>query len=172
MAKKSDRQAADPRYRPFRIGAYAVYLVLVTLISVLVIVSVVKSVRAMTPGRRPASETTLTVRECLQKAETLFQQLEEERTRLTHALAASETDDAWVQFRVGWLEQFRNAEAQCAVQSRGREPLRQVFRRLDQVMDLYTTAAVQYAGEMGGAVDGLRSSLDAAKKDPSAGRLP
>lgn len=172
MAKTSDHPPADPRLRAFRIGAYAVYLVVVGVMTVLVTTSVVRSVRAMTPGRRPASEVTLTVRECIQRAEGLFQELERERDRLTQAFPARKLDEAWVQFRVGWLERFRDAEARCAVQSRGREPLRQVFQQLDQVMDLYTIAAVQYAGEMGGAVDGLRGSLDAAKKDPAAGRLP
>lgn len=164
----------DPRFRPFRMGAYAVYLTVVGVVSALLIRSVVLSVIAMTPGAKPEAEVTLTVRECLQRAEALFRELEQERTRSTTINPAARTDDEWGQFRIGWMERYRDAESRCALHSRApdRERLRGVFDRLARVMDLFTTAAVQYAGEIGGAVDDLRASLDEAKREPAAGKLP
>jgi hypothetical protein len=160
----------DPRYRPFRIGAYALYLVVVSAFSLLVINSVVTSVIRMTPGRRPPAEPTLTVYECLKKAESLFQEMESERARQSTTFPAARADEAWGKFRIGWLERFRDAESRCALDSRDRDrgAVREVYERLSRVMDLFTTSAVQYAGEAGGAVDELRESFAAARKDPKA----
>jgi hypothetical protein len=47
-----------------------------------------------------------------------------------------------------------------------------VFQRLEQVQDHYTIHAVQYAGEVGGAVDSLQDAFSAARNNPAAGRLP
>src|SRR4051794_14946852 len=160
--KGGGKGALDPRFRPFRIGAYAFYLVVVSAVSLLVIRSVVGSVIKMTPGRRPDAEPTLTVGECLQRSESLFQELESERARLTSAFPASRTDDNWVRFRVSWKERYRDAESHCALESRSRQSLRKVYEKLSRVMDLFTTSAVQYAGEAGPGVDELRASLEAA----------
>jgi len=172
-SKSSSKGAAnDLRYRPFRIGAYALYLVVVSAVSLLAIKSVVTSVIRMTPGRKPPAEQTLTVAECLQRAEALFQDLESERAKVAASVPAARSDQAWEQFRVGWIERYRDAESRCALESRSRTSLRQVYDRLSRVMDLFTTSAVQYAGEAGGAVDALRESLAAARKEPAAGRVP
>src|SRR6185295_12390785 len=177
MASSSSKSGSkggtnDPRYRPFRIGAYALYLVVVSAASLLIIKSVVSSVIRMTPGRKPPAEQTLTVAECLQRAEALFQELESERAKVAASVPAAHSDLTWEQFRVGWIERYRDAEARCALESRSRGSLREVYDRLSRVMDLFTTSAVQYAGETGGAVDALRESLAAARKEPAAGRLP
>jgi hypothetical protein len=174
-ADPKSARTQDPRYRPFRIGAYAFYLAVVSAFSLLVIRSVVTSVLAMSPSARPEAEVTLSTRECLQRAEALFQELEQERAKLTTGtFPASRTDDQWVRFRVEWMERYRDAESRCGLQSRApdRVRLRKVFDRLSRVMDLFTTAAVQYAGEIGGAVDEVRASLEEARRDPTAGQLP
>src|SRR3954462_6102267 len=88
----SKGQANDPRYRPFRIGAYALYLVVVSTASLLIIRSVVASVIRMTPGRKPPAEQTLTVAECLQRAEVLFHEMESERARVSAAVPAARSD--------------------------------------------------------------------------------
>jgi len=168
MSQRSTQQ--DPRYRPFRIAAYAFYLVVVSAFCVLVIRSVVGSVARMTPSSRPPAEVTLSVAECFDRAESLFREMEQERTRLSGSYPASRSDAAWGQFRVGWLERYRDAESRCALRSRARGSLRQVYERLLRVMDLFTTSAVQYAGEAGGAVDGLRDSLEQARRAPAAGK--
>lgn len=170
--KSSPKAGLDPRYRPFRIGAYGFYLVVVSIVSLLVIRSVVSSVIQMTPGRKPPAEQTLTVAECLQRAEALFRELETERAKVSASVPAARSDLTWEQFRVSWIERYRDAESRCALESRSRTSLREVYDRLSRVMDLFTTAAVQYAGEAGGAVDALREALVAAHQEPAAGRLP
>lgn len=163
----------DPRFRGYRIAMYAVYLTLVGTISLLVINSVVRSVIQMSPARPPAAEPTLTVRECLDSAERLFRDLEESRRRLTDQPHARTADDAWGQFRVQWLSRKREQEARCALESRSRRPVRDVYARLERVMDLYTIHATQYAGEIGFTVDALKDTLRSAREDASAaGRLP
>src|SRR5688572_12614510 len=107
-AQKSAKAAQDPRYRPFRIGAYAFYLVVVSAVSLQVIRGVVGSVMEMTPPRRPEAEVTLTVPECLQRAEALMQEMEQERVRLGK-LPASKMDVNWGKFRIGWEERYRDA---------------------------------------------------------------
>ena len=150
---------------------YAVYLTAVGIISLLIIVSVVRSVTAMSPSRKDAREPTLTPRECLDRADGMWRELEQHRKALTDQPSARRADDDWSQFRVKWLQQKRDAEAQCALQSKSRASLAHVYSRLERVMDLYTIHATQYAGEIGTTVDDLRESMEAAKKDPAAGRL-
>ncbi|HVE85861.1 MAG TPA: hypothetical protein VND93_23560, partial [Myxococcales bacterium] len=140
---RSTQDPKDPRYRPFRVGTYAAYLVLVSVFSLLIIKSVVGSVMQMTPPRRPPADAILSVAECLQTAEALFRELEQERARLSSTFPAARTDDSWGKFRIGWMERLRDAESRCALESRAREPLREVFARLSRVMDLFTTSAVQ-----------------------------
>ncbi|MBI3181939.1 MAG: hypothetical protein HYZ28_07325 [Myxococcales bacterium] len=154
----------DPKLRPFRIAAYVTYLVVVVSFSTLIIVSVARSVSAMTPRSRPDPTKVLTARDCLERAERLWGELEQRRKELPSRPPASEADNAWAEFRVKWLERHREAEAMCS-EGKDRAAARAVYRRLDKVMDLYTTHAVQYAGEVGPTADAFRDDLEAARKD-------
>ncbi|MCI0569131.1 MAG: hypothetical protein L0Y66_00110 [Myxococcaceae bacterium] len=165
----------NPRYRPFRAAVYAVYLTVVTAFCLLVIVGVVRSVRRMTPDRPPSPDTLLTPRECVEGAQALFDELETARRSLERGEDESEARGAaerWSDFRVAWLANLRGLEARCAPEARSRVVLLPVFQDLERVLDLYTTHAVQYAGEVGPTVDRLREDLRAARRDPSMGRLP
>jgi hypothetical protein len=161
----------DSRLRPFRAAAYAVYLTLVVGFCLLVIVSVVRSVRQMTPPHLPPEASLLTVRECVDRADGLYQELEAGRRSLEEGGAARGAAVRWSDFRVQWLEQLRQLEAQCSPRSRARQVLRPVFDELEKLMNLYTTHAVQFAGELGPTVDRLRLSLERARKDAAAGRF-
>nr|WP_225937604.1 hypothetical protein [Myxococcus sp. RHSTA-1-4] len=162
----------DPRYRRFRGGAYAVYILLTTLFSVWILWSVGRSVAAMTPERPPDAPQLLTFRECLDGAQALWAELESEREKLVRVSPARDVDRQWMRFRTAWLERLRQRESMCGLESRDRERLRAVYRRLETVQDLYTIHAVQYAGEVGGAVDALHAAFATARKDPGAGKLP
>jgi hypothetical protein len=162
----------DPRYRPFRAAAYGIYITVVVVFCLLVLRSVARSVAAMTPEQKPPAEHILSFQECLEGAESLWSRIEAERERLVRTAPARNVDREWMEFRTAWLEQLREFEAQCALQSRDRAALKTVFRRLDDIQDLYTIHAVQYAMEVGGAVDALRGALSAARKHPEAGRSP
>jgi hypothetical protein len=126
----------------------------------------------MTPARLEAAEPALTFRECLDAAQGLWTELETERETLVRTVPASDMDQKWMRFRTGWLERMRERESRCALGSRERAELRAVFNQLEQVQDLYTIHAVQYAGEVGGAVDSLQDAFNTARKNPAAGRLP
>ena len=162
----------DPRYRPFRAAAYGLYIALVSAFCLAVIVSVSRSVAAMTPAKKSAAEPVLSYRECLDGAAELWSRLESEREKLSRTTPARKVDKQWMDFRTAWLAGLREREAQCALESRDRASLKEVFLRLEEVQDLYTIHAVQYAGEVGGVVDALHGAFATARKNPAAGRLP
>jgi hypothetical protein len=164
---KSDQPAPSPRFRGFRIAMYAVYLTVVSIFSLLIIVSVVRSVIAMSPGHRPTSDKTLSTRECVDLADGLWRDLEARRKDLGSTAPVRNADNTWPPFREAWLQREREAEAMCAIDSQNRAPLKEVFKRLDQAMDLYTTHTVQYAGEIGPTIDALREAMAEARKDAS-----
>lgn len=163
MAKDS-RRSADPRLRPFRVLMYAVYLVVVVSFSLLVIVSVVRSVLSMTPAHRPESDVTWSTTECADKAAALFEQMDARRRDFTAHAPVRSVDQEWTDFRLAWLNQVRDAESHCAIEGHSREELAEVFRRLESLMNLYTTHAVQFAGEIGGSVDKFHQAVAAARK--------
>lgn len=161
---KAGERRGDP-LRRFRIGTYAVYLVVVGGFCLSILVSLVRSVSQMTPRHSAAREAVLSPRECVGRVETLWQELEDRRKALTSRPPASEADNAWAEFRVQWMERHREAEATCGVDSPGRQSLRALFRRLDKAMDLYTTHAVQYAGEVGPTADAFSRELATARSE-------
>lgn len=154
----------DPRYRPFRAAAYGVYIALVTVFSLWLIVNVGRSVAAMTPERLPVAEPVLSYRECLEAAQGLWTELETAREKLVRTTPASAMDEQWMRFRTQWLARMRERESQCALGSRERAELLAVFRRMEEVQDHYTIHAVQYAGEVGGAVDALQAAFATARQ--------
>jgi hypothetical protein len=143
---------------------YSLYLLVVGTIAIMLTVSVVKSVSAMTPRHRPSPAQTLTERECLDRADQLWTELDDRRKALSNSVPAANADNAFTHFRVEWLQRHREAEGLCAVESQSRVALREVFRRLEQTMDLYTTHTVQYAGEVGPTVDALREAMAKARQ--------
>jgi hypothetical protein len=163
LAATAPSNPRDPRFRPFRIAAYGLYLVVVCVFSALIIFSVVRSVVSMTPGRPPDAAMPLSERECLQGVELLWRRLEAERQGFSREQDARKVDDRWTRFRVEWLTELRQLEANCGTRSRNREALAEVFERLEKVQDLYTTQSVQYSGESGPAIDKLREALSAAR---------
>lgn len=162
----------DPRFRRFRGVAYGIHIALATLFSLWLLWCVGRSVAAMTPGKLPPAPVTLTYRECLDGARVLWTELEAGREKLVNVSPAKSVDQEWMRFRTSWLEKLRVRESECALDSRERASLREVFRRLVRVQDLYAIHAVQYAGEVGGAVDALHAALETAGRNPGAGRLP
>jgi len=151
--------ARDPRYRPFRVAVLLVYLVVVSLFCILITYSVARSVRSMSPRREPVRTSTLDRAACGARAASLLDELEGQRRSLTGIVPASTADASWMSFRVEWLDRLRQAERSCGVGAPDRADLRRLFRELEHLEDLYTTSAVQYAGEIAPALDGFRRSL-------------
>lgn len=172
MSAPPDDSRKDPRFRRYRGAAYGVLILFTAAFSVWVLWSVARSVAAMTPEKRPAAPQTLTFRECLDGAQALWTELESGREKLVRVERAQDVDQEWMRFRTAWLERLRQREAECGLGGRERTRLREVFRRLEGVQDLYTIHAVQYAGEVGGHVDALQDAFEAARRDSAAGRMP
>jgi hypothetical protein len=159
-----DVPARDPRYRPFRVAAYLVYLVLVSAFCILVIISVVRSVGAMTPRLHPVRGATLEPSACAALAQMLFQELEQHRRELSIRNPAASADAVWNAFRVAWLERVRQAQSNCGVAAPERAAVARLFVQLEHLEDLYTTSSVQFSGEIGPAVDAFRRSLEALRR--------
>lgn len=162
----------DPRFRPFRAAAYGLYIIVVTLFSLMIIVSVSRSVAAMTPEKLPPAEPAqvLSFQECLEAAQALWTELETQRETLVRKVPARSVDQEWMRIRTDWLQRLRERESRCALSSRERARLRAVFQRLEAVQDLYAIHAVQYAGEVGGAVEALQAAFETARRSNTAGR--
>ena len=155
----------DPRYRPFRVAAYALYLLVVVAFCALLISSVVRSVIAMTPTQGGDAAPLISVRECADRADDLWQQLDRQRQALSSESPAAATAKRWSEFRVAWLQRLREAESRCALPTHSRKRLKTAFDRLEHLQDLYMTHAVQFAGEIGDTLDSFRLSLEAARRE-------
>lgn len=154
----------DPRYRPYRVAVLGVYLCVVSLFCILVTASVARSVRAMSPSREPVRTATLDRSACTERASKLLEEMEGRRRALAGIGPASRVDVSWMAFRVEWLERLRQAERSCGVDAPDRRDLAELFRQLEHLEDLYTTSAVQYAGEVGPALDRFHRMLARARE--------
>lgn len=154
----------DARLRPFRAAAWAFYLVVAGVFSLLIIVGVIRSTLAMSPPHQTEAAYLLGTTECAGRLRALFNELEEQRRQLVGTTgSARKVDREWVKFRLEWLGRERSAESVCALNAQGREKLARAFRELNSLMNLYTTHAVQFAGEVGPTVDAFEEALEAAK---------
>lgn len=151
----------DPRYRPFRTAAWALYLVVAVGFSALVVYSVFRSVVAMTPDHPTPSGQALPVAECTAQARALLERLDGQRRDFSKE-EATKADQRFLVFRDGWLQDKRALESKCALGDPGREKLSRAFDELERLLDLYTTSSVQYAGGVGPTVETLRKKLDEA----------
>lgn len=155
----SEADPKDPRFRPYRAVALGVYLTFTIGFSALIIFSVYRSVLKMTPDRPPASVERLNETECLARARGLFIELEQERKSLGDQTPVADSDQRFLEFRVRWLKEKRDIESRCDLESQARA--RAAFASLDRVLDLYTTASVQFSGAVGPSVDDLKRELNA-----------
>ncbi|MEW5740472.1 MAG: hypothetical protein AB1938_16210 [Myxococcota bacterium] len=153
----------DPRFRPYRTVAWALYLLLAVGFSSLVVFSVFKSVFAMTPDRPEPSGQALPVVQCTAGARALIDRLEVQRRGFSDN-EPTKADQRFLEFRVGWLKDKRALEAQCGLSEPGREKLSAAFGKLERLVDLYTTASVQYAGAVAPTLEALKRDLDEAGK--------
>lgn len=151
---------------------YALYLVITVTFCASLIYQVYRSTHAMAYGTNPRPTNTITARECVDGAEVLFKQLEGRRVAMGKPPEVSSADARWLEFRGEWIERFRELEAQCALESQTRRPLKELFRRLEKVADLYTTHAVQYAGHVGPGADELSRKFAELRTSPEFGKLP
>jgi hypothetical protein len=77
---------------------------------------------------------------------------------VTEITPTRHADQRFLKFRLEWHARQQQLGSQCAAQERPK--LKRVFATLDRLLDLYTTATVQFSGAVGPAVDELRRQLD------------
>jgi len=144
-------------------ASLAVYLVLTIGFSSMIIWSVFRSVFAMSP-KAPTAGQTLPVQECAQQLRALFAELDGRQRQLSGESNVATSDLRWSQYRLGWLTRARQLESLCELSDPAREKLKTAFKSVDGVVDLYTVHAVQFAGEIGPALDSARVALDEADR--------
>jgi hypothetical protein len=153
----------DPRFLPFRRAAWAIYFAFAIFVAGSITFSVIFSTLKMSPPHF-APLGTLEVSKCVEQAQYLFGELDKKREDLSSAKEVRVADEEWTRFRLDWLTRERELEAKCVGESDDRKKLAPVFKTLQSLMNLYTTNAVQYAGEIGPSVDKLRKQLEEAKR--------
>lgn len=149
----------DPRFRNFRAASLGVYLVFTITFCMFIIVSVYRSVLGMTPERPPVAEIQ-SEEACMNDLRALFTDLEAERKLLGDQPRVVRSDAHFLQFRVEWLRRKRALEARCGLESR--EQARAAFSSLDRLLDLYTTASVQFSGAVGPTADEFKRQVGLA----------
>jgi hypothetical protein len=151
----------DPRLRPFRAAAWAVYLLVAVGFSGLIVFSVFRSVLAMTPERPSASGPLLPVGDCVLELRALVDRLDAQRQDFSRP-PATDADQRFLAFRGAWLGDKRALEARCGPGAPGREPLGRAFDDLERLLELSATSSVQFAGGVGPTFDALRERLEQA----------
>ena len=151
----------DPRYRPFRAVALGVYLVFTLVFCCLIIFSVYRSVLRMTPERPNVGGELQSEADWLRGAGGLFTELEAQRKVQGDQADVAHSDQRFLEFRVEWLTRKRALEARCALDNR--EKVKAAFDSLDRVLDLYTTASVQFSGAGGPTVDSFKKAVSTGK---------
>jgi hypothetical protein len=134
-----------------------VYLVFTITFSCLIIFSVYRSVLRMTPERPNVGGEVQSEADCLRGAGQLFTELETQRKTQGEQGDVTHSDQRFLEFRVEWLTRKRALEAKCALENR--EKVKNAFDSLDRVLDLYTTASVQFSGAVGPSVDSFKKSI-------------
>ena len=146
----------DPKFKTFRAVSLGIYLVVTIFFSCLIIFSVYRSVLRMTPDRPPAGEVQ-SEDDCLRDARGLFVELEAERKAQGDQADVKHSDQRFLKFRVEWLTRKVALESRCGLESR--ERTREAFETLDRMLDLYTTASVQFSSGVGPTVDKFKQQL-------------
>ncbi len=152
----TQRDPKDPRFKVARRVTLGIYLAFSVTFCCLVIYSVVTSVLAMSPSSPPQGEL-LAEAQCLADLRSLYLELDERRKKASEGSDVAHADQRFLSFRLDWLNRLRALEAGCGLDSR--RELKDTFSRLEHVLDLYTTTSVQFAGQVGPAVDELKGRL-------------
>lgn len=122
----------------------------------------------MTPRKPEPAAEVLSANQCVERTQALLDELEKKRQALTQADSVRRVDQKWTHFRVEWLQREGQLESQCDAHAKDRKSLGLAFEQLEKLMDLYTTHAVQFAGEVGPTFDDVRESISQARAGTGA----
>ncbi len=117
--------ARDPRYRPFRIALWVVYLLVVGVSSGLAIRSIVKNLRG--PARAPAAgalPTRAALRVCVVELEALNREMNERAWRIGTDEGEGDAVHRWQVWSSEWEQRVRDLGERCHLDAEdgGKEP--------------------------------------------------
>lgn len=113
--------ARDPRYRPFRIALWVVYLTVVAVSIGLTVASIVKSLRGP-PRPSAVVPTRAAVRVCLTELEALHREQGERAWRLGSELADGvEAVRRWQLWSLEWEQRLEDLAGRCRLDAKDRE---------------------------------------------------
>ncbi len=171
----------DPRFRPFRIALWAVYLAVVAIAAGLTIRSVVRNLRG---PHRPAAvgllPTRAALRVCVTELEALNREQNERSLRLADEMGAEGAVTRWQVWAREWEQRVEDLSDRCRLDADRPDPRVQGFGGVDEIaaardavlaLHRYYAAQVnRFASEEGklakAAADALREARAALARPP------
>jgi hypothetical protein len=174
--------ARDPRYRPFRIALWVVYLLVVGVSVGLAVRSIVKNLRA---PHRPAAvgilPTRAAMRVCVNELEALHREQNARAWRLGDEITEGESIDRWQTWSRDWVQRVEDLSDRCRLDATDPDPQGfggrvELARARDAVLALhraYTAQVNRFAQEDAelarAASDALERARSALARPPRRG---
>ncbi len=167
--------ARDPRYRPFRIGLWVVYLLVVAVSVGLAVRSIVKNLRA---PHRPAAvgvlPTRAAMRVCVNELEALHREQNNRAWRLGDEIAEGEAVERWQAWARDWEQRVDDLADRCRLDASDPDPQGfggrvELARARDAVLALHRAYAAQVNRFAHEEADLARSAADALEAARGAG---
>ncbi|HET8542534.1 MAG TPA: hypothetical protein VFL83_21850 [Anaeromyxobacter sp.] len=115
--------ARDPRYRPFRIALWVVYLLLVAVSVGLAVRSIVKNLRAPhRPAAAGALPTRAALRVCVNELEALHREQNTRAWRLADEVAEGESVERWQAWSRDWEQRVDDLADRCRLDAGDPDP--------------------------------------------------
>jgi hypothetical protein len=163
--------ARDPRFRPFRIALWVVYLTVVAVAIGLTVRSVVKSLRGP-PRPSVTLPTRATIRVCLTELEALHREQNEHAWRLgTELVQGGDAVRRWQVWSREWEQRLDDLSSRCRLDTDDHEPegfqgKHELATARDAVLRVhrgYTLQINRFAQEQASAAHAAAESLQAAQ---------
>jgi hypothetical protein len=141
--------ARDPRYRPFRIALWTVYLLVVGVSVGLAVRSIVKSLREPArPVAGGALPTRAAMRVCVNELEALHREQSDRAWRLGDDLAEGDAVDRWNAWARNWEVRVRDLGERCGLDAGAPDPQgfagrAELARARDAVLAVHRAYAAQ-----------------------------
>ena len=162
----------DPRYRPFRIALWVVYLLVVGVSVGLAVRSIVKNLRA---PHRPAAvgilPTRAAMRVCVNELEALHREQNARAWRLGDEITEGESIDRWQSWSRDWVQRVEDLSDRCRLDATDPDPQGfggrvELVHARDAVLALhraYTTQVNRFAREDADLARAASDALEAGR---------
>lgn len=170
----SRRVARDPRFRPFRIALWVVYLLVVGVSVGLAVRSIVKHLRA---PHRPAAAGSLptraALRVCVRELEALHREQTARAWRLGDDVAGGEAVERWQVWARGWEQRVEDLADRCRLDAEDPDPQgfggrAELARARDAVLAVHRAYSAQVNRFAQEEADLARSAAEALREARAA----